>query len=140
MSTYLSNSTIQSLPPPPTAAALPPPAHFLPFLMGHFNQKLLARLPLNPPTNFNLSYLNHQPTSSVSPSSNSSSSESFHWTVFVQLCISFFFLFFSFESKCINLWIWETKRKCKTDCMLNKIQKKKHKRINRKRLSLDLIK
>ncbi len=90
MSTYLSNALIapvgsntdrpsQVIPPPP-----PPPSHYLPFLMGHLDEKLLTRLPSNP--HFSLLYHNHQTIpissstinpSSVSPSSNSSSSESY---------------------------------------------------------------
>ncbi|CAF1217335.1 unnamed protein product, partial [Adineta ricciae] len=95
MSSYLSNALTASVgtvnptndrssqvavPPPPP----PPPPHYLPFLMGHIDEKLLTRLPLNQHPHFNLLYQNHPTTpiltmnpSSVSPSSNSSSSESY---------------------------------------------------------------
>ncbi|CAF3644377.1 unnamed protein product [Rotaria sp. Silwood1] len=95
MSTYLSNALTatvtanntnndrpsQIVPPPPP----PPPAHYLPFLMGHIDENLLTRLPSNQhPHHINLLYHNNQVISSstlnlssVSPSSNSSSSESY---------------------------------------------------------------
>jgi len=82
MSTYLSNALTAnvgsnndrpSIPPPP-----PPPPHYLPFLMGHIDEKLLTRLPPNQHPHFSLLYHNQQVNpSSVSPSSNSSSSESY---------------------------------------------------------------
>jgi len=78
MSTYLSNALTAtndrpSVPPPP-----PPPPHYLPFLMGHIDEKLLTRLPTNQHPHFSLLYHNQQVNpSSVSPSSNSSSSESY---------------------------------------------------------------
>jgi hypothetical protein len=93
MSTYLSNALtasigtnnnnndrpLQVVPPPPPP--LPPP-HYLPFLMGHIDEKLLTRFSSNQHPHFSLLY--HQTTpvstinpSSVSPSSNSSSSESY---------------------------------------------------------------
>ena len=88
MSTYLSNALtapIGSNVDRPSQVVPPPPPHYLPFLMGHLDEKLLTRLPSNP--HFSLLYHNHQaiPTSStstinpssVSPSSNSSSSESY---------------------------------------------------------------
>ncbi|CAF3297789.1 unnamed protein product [Rotaria socialis] len=95
MSAYLSNALTanvgannsnidrpsQIVPPPPPP---PPPAHYLPFLMGHMDENLLARLPSNQHPHFNLLYHNNQAISSsnlnissVSPSSNSSSSESY---------------------------------------------------------------
>jgi hypothetical protein len=93
MSTYLSNAltaTVGSnndrpsqVVPPPPAPPPPPPPHYLPFLMGHLDEKLLTRLPSNQHPHFSLLYNNHQtiPTiinpSSVSPSSDSSSSESY---------------------------------------------------------------
>ncbi|CAF0794276.1 unnamed protein product [Adineta steineri] len=91
MSSYLSNALAANVPPNnstndrPSQVIPPPPAHYLPFLMGHIDEKLLTRLPSNQHPHFNLLYHNHQPTSSsttlnpssVSPSSNSSSSESY---------------------------------------------------------------
>ncbi|UJR22519.1 hypothetical protein I4U23_025569 [Adineta vaga] len=89
MSSYLSNALTASVaannpsndrPSQGVAPPLPPPPHYLPFLMGHIDEKLLTRLPLNQHPHFNLLYQNHPPTlnpSSVSPSSNSSSSESY---------------------------------------------------------------
>ncbi|CAF2759857.1 unnamed protein product [Rotaria sp. Silwood2] len=95
MSTYLSNALTatvganntnsdrpsQIVPPPPPP---PPPTHYLPFLMGHIDENLLARLPSNQHPHLNLLYHNNQAIpsstlnlSSVSPSSNSSSSESY---------------------------------------------------------------
>lgn len=97
MSTYLSNALTatvtgnnsnverpsQIVPPPPPAPP-PPAAHYLPFLMGHIDENLLTRLPSSQHPHFNLLYHNNQSIpsstlnlSSVSPSSNSSSSESY---------------------------------------------------------------
>jgi hypothetical protein len=95
MSTYLSNALTatvgsnnnndrpsQVIPPP--VPPPPPPSHYLPFLMGRIDEKLLTHLPSNQHPHFSLLYHNHQATppltinpSSLSPSSNSSSSESY---------------------------------------------------------------
>jgi hypothetical protein len=81
MSTYLSNAltaNVGSTNERPTVPQPPPPVHYLPFLMGHLDEKLLTRLPGNPHPHFSLLYHNQQVNpSSLSPSSNSSSSESY---------------------------------------------------------------
>jgi hypothetical protein len=88
MSTYLSNALTATVGTNNTnndrspQVIQPPPPHYLPFLMGHIDEKLLTRYPSNQHPHFSLLY--HQTTpvstinpSSVSPSSNSSSSESY---------------------------------------------------------------
>jgi hypothetical protein len=88
MSTYLSSALTANVGPnsdrPSQVVPPPPPPHYLPFLMGHIDEKLLTRLPPHQHPHFNLLYHNHQGMppltlnpSSVSPSSNSSSSESY---------------------------------------------------------------
>ncbi len=90
MSTYLSNALTapvgSSNNDRPSQVVPPPPPHYLPFLMGHLDEKLLTRLPSTQHPHFSLLYHNHQAIpsssstmnpSSVSPSSNSSSSESY---------------------------------------------------------------
>jgi hypothetical protein len=59
-----------------------PPSHYLPYLMGHIDDKLLTRLPPTQHPHFSLLYQNHPiptsstiNTSSASPSSTSSSSD-----------------------------------------------------------------
>jgi hypothetical protein len=83
MSTYLSNALTAAVGTnnsnndrPPQVVPPPPTQHYLPFLMGHIDDKLLTRQ--HP--HFSLLYHNNQSNlnpSSVSPSSNSSSSESY---------------------------------------------------------------
>ncbi|CAF0764120.1 unnamed protein product [Adineta ricciae] len=90
MSTYLSNALTGNIPVPNERPQLPvPPPHYLPFLMGHLDEKVLARLPTNAAAanispNFGLLY--HHPhhstpppninISSASPTSSSNSSTS----------------------------------------------------------------
>jgi len=76
MSTYLSNALTANVGSNTDRPQVPPPPpHYLPFLMGHIDEKLLTRLPSNRHPHFSLLY--HNNPSSVSPSSNSSSSESY---------------------------------------------------------------
>ncbi|CAF4176593.1 unnamed protein product [Rotaria magnacalcarata] len=90
MSTYLSNALTANVGANnsnvdrPSQIVPPPAAHYLPFLMGRMDENLLARLPSNQHPHFNLLYHNNQAVSSsnlnissVSPSSDSSSSESY---------------------------------------------------------------
>ncbi|UJR26560.1 hypothetical protein I4U23_007881 [Adineta vaga] len=94
MSAYLTNALTGNVPATNDRPQLPvPPPHYLPFLMGHLDEKVLARLPTNvtsstavtniPP---NLGLLYHHPhhstqlsninISSASPTSSSSSNSS----------------------------------------------------------------
>jgi len=85
MSTYLSNALAATVPSntntndrPSQVVPPPPPSHYLPFLMGNIDEKLLTRQY----PHFSLLYHQANPSlpinpSSVSPSSNSSSSESY---------------------------------------------------------------
>jgi hypothetical protein len=89
MSAYLSNALTAAVGtnnsntdrPSQVVPPVPPPPHYLPFLMGPIDEKLLQRLPSNQHhPHFSLLYHNNQSNinpSSVSPSSNSSSSESY---------------------------------------------------------------
>ena len=73
MSTYLSNALTGNVPVPNERPQLPvPPPHYLPFLMGHLDEKVLARLPTNAAAaaanispNFGLLY--HHPHHSTPP-------------------------------------------------------------------------
>ena len=79
MSAYLSNAltgggTVMPEPPHPDRSRNAP--HYLPFLMGHVDEKLLARLPSNPHPHFNVLY--HNPSSAISPSLSDSSASDVH--------------------------------------------------------------
>ena len=94
MSTYLSNALTGSVNGTNSNTDRPqlsvPPPHYLPFLMGHIDEKVLTRLPPLPPPptqtthpNLGLIYHHHHPTqssnlniSSASPTSSSSSNSS----------------------------------------------------------------
>ncbi len=95
MSTYLSNALTGNVPgtnPNSDRSQMPvPPPHYLPFLIGHIDEKVLTRLPPPPPPptahpNLGLLYHHHHhhhptPTSNInissaSPTSSSSSSSS----------------------------------------------------------------
>ena len=85
MSTYLSNAltgNVAGTNPNPDRPQLPvPPTHYLPFLMGHIDEKVLTRLPTPTATHSNLGLLYHHhhhpmPSSNINISSASPTSSS----------------------------------------------------------------
>jgi hypothetical protein len=74
MSAYLSNALTggaNGMPGAPHSDRSRNAPHYLPFLMGHVDEKLLARLPSNQHPHFNVLY--HNPSSTVNASSTSPS-------------------------------------------------------------------
>jgi hypothetical protein len=74
MSTYLSNAltgTVAGTNANPDRSQLQvPPSHYLPFLMGHIDEKVLTRLPTPSATHSNLGLLYHHHHHHPIPSSN----------------------------------------------------------------------